>query len=246
MPYDPTDWDTADETAKDTAQNFFVDEDGAHISTTPGDPDTGNNTMMDSSGFYVRDGTVPFATLAQPTIIGKTTGPNFRIGTVSPYGDGIGVFNGSSLGLWIWHDGTTGYIQSGDGCYLNWTGGGLYVTPFGQSQIKIADANRRSDFAFGNCHVYTGALTKTVSGKEATIWNEATFKSTFNTTNPGLCSVMISNGNSGTGDTLGATGAEYWTSGTYQGWHARWVNTVSSGLRQFNYIVAVPASVSTV
>lgn len=100
--------------------------------------------------------------------------------------------------------------------------------------------------AIGDCHIYAGTLTKTVSGKEATIWNEATFKSTFNTTRPQLCGVMISNGDSGTGDTLGATGAEYWTSGTYQGWHARWVNNLGSGGRRFNYIVAVPNQYSTV
>lgn len=249
MAYDPADWDTADETAKDTAQNFFVDEDGAHISTTPGDPDTGNNTMMDASGFYVRDGTVPFATLAQPTIIGKTSAnePNFRIGNVSPYGDGIGVFNGSSLGLWIWHDGTTGYIQSGDGCYLNWTGGGLYVTPFGQSQIKIADANRKSDFAFGHCHIYAGSMLVSFSGTRtnAQLWTKSTFESTFHTTNAQECGVSITNGEAAVLDGP-VVSAEYWSSGSNPGWFARWTGSGSSGTKRFNYIVAVPSAYSTV
>lgn len=247
MPYDPADWDTADDTAKDTAQNFFVDDDGAHISTTPGDPDTGNNTMMDASGFYVRDGTVPFATLAQPTIIGKTSAnePNFRIGNVSPYGDGIGVFNGSSLGLWIWHDGTTGYIQSGDGCYLNWTGGGLYVAPFGQSQIKIADANRRSDFAFGDCHVYGNSFVKTVSAsREITVFSNADVRSMFNVKSgkEGEIAVSIMNGDYGA-QAHRITSVSYRSS---SGWNVYLDGNASAGAFRFGYIVVVPPAASSI
>lgn len=57
MAYDPTDWDTADDTAKDTAQHFFTDNDGAHVTETAEDPTTGNNVLIDSGGMYVRSGT---------------------------------------------------------------------------------------------------------------------------------------------------------------------------------------------
>lgn len=57
MAYDPTDWGTADDTAKDTAQHFFTDNDGAHVTETAEDPTTGNNVLIDSGGMYVRSGT---------------------------------------------------------------------------------------------------------------------------------------------------------------------------------------------
>lgn len=57
MPYDPTDWDTADDTAKQTAQHFFTDPDGAHVTENPSDPTTGANALLDSSWLHFRIGT---------------------------------------------------------------------------------------------------------------------------------------------------------------------------------------------
>lgn len=57
MPYDPTDWDTADDTAKETAQHFFADPDGAHVTENAGDATTGANALLDSSWLHFRVGT---------------------------------------------------------------------------------------------------------------------------------------------------------------------------------------------
>lgn len=61
MAYDPTDWDTADDTAKDTAQHFWTDADGAHISIIPGSADFGQNVLLQTDGLHIRYGTTELA-----------------------------------------------------------------------------------------------------------------------------------------------------------------------------------------
>lgn len=50
MSYDPSDWDTADETAKDTAQHFYADSSGAHVTD-----ETGAELLLTSNGIDIND-----------------------------------------------------------------------------------------------------------------------------------------------------------------------------------------------
>lgn len=61
MPYEDTDWTTADDTARSTAKHFFADTDGAHVATQDGDPDIGVNALLDTTDLHFRDGTMDVA-----------------------------------------------------------------------------------------------------------------------------------------------------------------------------------------
>lgn len=50
MAYDPADWDTADDTAKDTAQHFYADSSGAHVTD-----ETGAELLLTSNGIDIKD-----------------------------------------------------------------------------------------------------------------------------------------------------------------------------------------------
>lgn len=50
MAYDPADWDTADETAKETAQHFYADSSGAHVTD-----ETGAELLLTSNGIDIND-----------------------------------------------------------------------------------------------------------------------------------------------------------------------------------------------
>lgn len=50
MAYDPTDWGTADDTAKDTAQHFYADSSGAHVTD-----ETGAELLLTSNGIDIKD-----------------------------------------------------------------------------------------------------------------------------------------------------------------------------------------------
>lgn len=248
MPYDPADWDTADDTAHETAQNFFTDANGAHISTTPGDPDTGDNVLIDSTGMYVRDGTVNKAQFTDPTIIGKTSAgeANIRIGNIPNWSDGIGIFNGANIGLLLQGSNSGGTINSSSGCYLVITDG-IGITPPLQTPFNVLNSSRQSDFCIGGYHVYAGTIVKTVSGTLGQLWTMAEFKSNFHVdtdTNAKYCGVAISNGEPAVLTQL--VSAECWLPDANPGWYARWGSSVSSGARRFNYVVAVPNAYSTV
>lgn len=55
-------------TANATAQYFWHDTDGAHVSTVEGDATTGNNVLVDSAGLYIRDGEDDLASFTASTI----------------------------------------------------------------------------------------------------------------------------------------------------------------------------------
>lgn len=57
MAYDPADWDTADDTPKQTAKRFFADGAGAHVTSADSDATTGPNALLDNSDLHFRDGT---------------------------------------------------------------------------------------------------------------------------------------------------------------------------------------------
>lgn len=61
MPYEDTDWTTADDTAKDTAKRFFADSAGAHVTSADSDATTGANALLDNSDLHFRDGTTDVA-----------------------------------------------------------------------------------------------------------------------------------------------------------------------------------------
>ncbi|WP_256210098.1 hypothetical protein [Denitrobacterium detoxificans] len=51
----------ANEAAAATSYYFFVDSEGAHITTTQGDATTGQNILIDSDGLHIRNGTTDLA-----------------------------------------------------------------------------------------------------------------------------------------------------------------------------------------
>lgn len=247
MAYDPTDWDTADDTAKETSQHFFTDPSGAHVTETAGDPTTGNNVLIDSGGMYVRDGTTILAEFKDPTIVGETgTGKmNIRIGNIPNWDNGLAIFKGNSMALMMFGDNSSGTIYSALGCYLNFTDG-LGCTVLGKTPLTILDSNRQSDFAIGNVHIYMGTLVKNVGSSNTQrchLWTDAGFESAFNVTTgrAGSCMLMLANTNYDAGN-LGAVSADY-RSGS--GWYAHWTVN-ATGNKQFGYVVFVPDSYSTV
>ncbi len=51
----------ANEAAAATSYYFFVDSEGAHVTTAQGDATTGQNILIDSDGFHIRNGTTEIA-----------------------------------------------------------------------------------------------------------------------------------------------------------------------------------------
>lgn len=113
----------------------------------------------------------------------------------------------------------------------------------------VIELETKFETHINGCHIYRGTHTKdlgTTATTEATIWTKANFESTFHVVSGkyGLCAVFFSNGNYNAG-ALGVVGSECVTSGTYEGWHARFTQS-ATGNKQFNYLVVVPDSASTV
>lgn len=95
-------------------------------------------------------------------------------------------------------------------------------------------------------HIYGGSIVRNQasSGTTCRIWSKNEFMNTFHTSNPGLCGVCISDGEAAV---LGVVMcAQYWSGGSDPGWFAKYVSSISSGQRRYNYIVVVPSEVSTV
>ena len=246
MPYDPSDWDTADDTAKDTAQHFFTDANGAHVTETASDPNTGNNVLIDSGGMYVRDGTTNVAQFKNPTIIGKTGAgePNIYIGT-SGAETGLFLRSGTQEVLRMFPENLGGYIQSGDGGYLGIYDGNLYFTPLGQSRFKILDTNNQSGFCIGGVHVYGGSIVKTVTAtREITVFSNADTRSTFNVASGKENQIYVNIVNGDYGSQAHRVNSVSYRSNS--GWNAYLDGNASAGAFRFGYIAIVPASVSTV
>ena len=97
--------------------------------------------------------------------------------------------------------------------------------------------------------IYTGTTVMNLGSTavtERTLWQTSTFNSTFHCSNITYSQVFVSNGDTGSGTSgMGPLTAERWTSGTYAGWHVRWVNG-ATGNRRFNWTVIIPAEYSTV
>jgi hypothetical protein len=60
--------DNVAEVANATAQYFWHDTQGAHVSTVEGDATTGSNVLIDSNGMYIRDGSDDLASFTASTI----------------------------------------------------------------------------------------------------------------------------------------------------------------------------------
>lgn len=126
-------------------------------------------------------------------------------------------------------------IKYNDG--TSWTA----ITANDISAADLTTANLCSAYLNG-CYLYMG--TKVVSpnnATEATIFLEADFKTTFHTTSPISCGVAFMNGHYEASGNIGAVNSEYWDSGSWKGWHARWVNS-KTGSTRINWIVVVPES----
>lgn len=266
MPYEDTDWTTADDTAKDTAQHFFTDTSGAHVTENADAPDTGNNVLIDSNGMYVRSGTDVLAEFGQDVTIRDAgsnrelvmTGTGFDIRQINGVaGFHIDCYPAVQLTN-IWAVGkliiggtpvelqgsnvtidTTG--SGGNGDITVKTAGNIVISD-GTNALWSGTAQQLADALSGSAasgpKVYAGSVVKTASGTNCQLWTKAAFESTFHTTNAQLCGVMISNGDAGSLSAV--VSAEYWSSGSNPGWFAKWTNSVGSGGRRFNYIVVVP------
>ena len=73
--------DTAKSTAEATAQHFWTNDEGAHITKTPqGEPISGGSTLITGEGMEVRDGNTPLASFKKDgAVIGENNTQKIRI-----------------------------------------------------------------------------------------------------------------------------------------------------------------------
>lgn len=262
MPYEDTDWSTADDTAKETSQHFYADTSGAHVAD-----DSGAEMLMASTGLDISDenGTVTGYFHADEAQIGADTASHVKveqsaIGMWAQWNPTYGVwqlvkvlnlyYNGSyahfdapASGLWLGSATGNAVLAAADGDASGEVvlrGGHMTVRDENGNQLWKGTAQQLAD-ALNAPKVYAGSVVKTASGTNCQLWTKAAFESTFHTTNAQLCSVMVSNGEAASLSAV--VSAEYWSSGSNPGWFAKWTNSVGSGGRRFNYIVVVPEDV---
>ena len=227
----------------DVKHYFFHDEDGAHVTTEPDDATTGHNTLIDSNGMYVRDGTMNLAQFTDPTIIGETSGtkPNIRIGNVPNWGPGIGIFEGNGIGMLLSGSNGGGVINSSQGAYIILSDG-IGVNTYGGTPFNVLDVNRQSGFTIGGYHIYSGTIVQTVAARSYhMVWSNATFKSTFHTNSVLNCYVQFANGDANA--QAKQLNASYKDS---SGWYMGVDGTLGAGAFRINYLVVIPDSESTV
>lgn len=246
MPYEDTDWTTADDTAKDTAQHFFTDTEGAHVTENADTQNPGNNVLIDSSGMYVRDGTTNLAQFTDPVIVGRTDGSNqnIRIGNIPNWGAGIGIFRGYANGLLLQGTANGGNMSSSQGAYIIMSDS-VGVNTIGNTPYTILDTDKQSDFAIGGVHVYGGSTVKTVpASREITVFSNAEVRSMFHVASGDEkeIGITITNGDYG-------AQAHRITSVSYRsnsGWNVYLDGNASAGAFRFNYIAIVPDAKSTI
>lgn len=286
MPYDPSDWDTADDTAKDTAQHFYADSSGAHVTD-----ETGAELLLTSGGIDISDdGNLTTAFFhSDGAQVGANTDSHIVI-SQNNIGMYVNYFTQTppyefvmKHALTIWYNWQNDYIQinspdnklwlqsqagnitvsAADGdasAAVRLRGGRMQVVDENGNPLwsgtaqEMADAlTRGSGAAVGGVHVYSGTLTQDIgagSHYEATVWNSSTFNSTFHCSNAGQAQVFFANGDAGAGGSNstyggGVWGSEFWSSGSWAGWHVRFQSAIS-GNRRIDYLVIVPDAYSTV
>jgi len=93
-----------------------------------------------------------------------------------------------------------------------------------------------------NTHIYAGSIVRNYGGgQDLTVWTDAQFKSSFNTTQPGQCAVALSNGD-GSAQFHDIVAARY----QVNQWKMYLFSAASAGPFRINYIVCVPAEYSTI
>lgn len=258
MPYEDTDWTTADDTAKETSQHFYTDTSGAHVAD-----DSGAEMLMASTGLDISDenGTVTGYFHADGAQIGADTESHVKveqsaIGMWAQWNPTYGEWQLAKVlniyyqapyahvdaptSLWLGSDTGNVVLAAADGSSIGEVvlrGGNMTVRDQDGKQVWKGTAQQLAD-ALNAPKVYAGSMVKTVSGTNGQLWTKAAFESTFHTTNAQMCGVMISNGEAGSLSAV--VSAEYWSSGSNPGWFAKWTSSISSGARRFNYIVVVP------
>lgn len=146
----------------------------------------------------------------------------------------------------------TSYLEYYDGsAWQNiQTGGGVQVGDVRHNTTSgFAEYWDGSAWKPSGPRIYTGTTVMNLGSTavtERTLWQTSVFNSTFHCSNITYSQVFVSNGDTGSGTSgMGPFTAERWTSGTYAGWHVRWVNG-ATGNRRFNWTVIIPAEYSTV
>ena len=237
--------DAADAVAEvaDVTHYFWHDDDGAHVTTEPDDATTGHNTLIDSNGMYVRDGTTNLAQFTDPTIIGQTSGTNanIRIGNIPNWGAGIGIFQGAAVGLLFQGTGSSGTISSSQGAYIIMSDS-VSVNTYGNTPYTLLDTNKQSDFTIGGYHIYVGTIVQNVQARSYhRVWTNAEFKSKFHTRSELVCYVQFANGDANA--QAKQLNASYKDS---SGWFMGVDGTLGAGAFRINYLVVIPDSESTV
>ena len=227
----------------DVTHYFWHDNDGAHVTTEPDDATTGPNTLIDSTGMYVRDGTTNLAQFTDPTIVGETgTGKaNIRIGNIPNWGNGLGLFNGANIDMMLEGNNGGGLINSSEGAYIILSDG-VGINTFGGTPFNVLDVNRQSEFTIGGYHIYAGTMVQTVQARSYhRVWTNAEFKSKFHTRSELVCYVQFANGDANA--QAKQLNASYKDS---SGWFMGVDGTLGAGAFRINYLVVIPDSESTV
>lgn len=272
MAYDPADWDTADETAKDTAQHFYADSSGAHVTD-----ETGAELLLTSNGIDIKDedsNTTAFfhSDGAQIGADGEShiaISENSITMSVLYYNPWIpqpqyvirDIFNiqynvsnnyvyvfAPTDSLWLqaaYGNVTIASTDADANASIRLRAGKMIVADENGNPLWTGTAQQMAD-ALTKPRFYQGSKTVNVGSTNitsCTLWLKAAFESEFNTTDASKCMLWVCNGNVQAGQT-GPVQAEYWTASQI-GWHARWTAN-ATGNKQFNYMVAVPPAYSTV
>lgn len=273
MAYDPSDWDTADDTAKVTAQHFFTDNDGAHVTETEEDPDTGANLLLTSGGVDVRDGTTPLAWLhndgaqigrsgtshvaVTDTAIGMWTGDdsydNPQVKVLNIYYNGnYAHVDAPASGLWLGSTNNNVTLAAADNDAngaIRLRSGKVQVADETGTQVWSGTAQQMADalnYKANAPRIYNGNFVKNVGSsnvQRTQIWTDATFCSTFNVSSGHVGDCAVCFSN--TNYNAGNLGAVGSEYVPSGGWYAHWTAN-ATGNKQFGYLVVVPAAYSTV
>ena len=270
MAYDPTDWTTADETAKSTTQHFFTDSSGAHVADGSGAQATVSSTGLDLTD---SGGTTTAYFHADGAQVGADNESHMKveqaaIGMWAKWLNAYNIwtlikvlniyFNGTYVhmdapasGLWLGAATGNTVIAAADGDssgevvlrggYVNFRDENGNQLWKGTTQ-QLADALTHASNQTG--YTYGGSVVKTVTAsREITVFSNSEVRSLFNVASgkENQIGVSIMNGDYGA-QAHRVTSVNYRSS---SGWNMYLDGNASAGAFRINYIVHVPADCST-
>lgn len=270
MPYEDTDWTTADETAKSTAEHFYTDTSGAHVADG-----SGAEMLMASTGLDISDenGMVTGYFHADGAQIGADTESHIKVEQsaigmwaqwLPMYGEWqlakvLNIYYGApyahvdapTSNLWLGSATGNAVLAAAEGssiCEVILRGGNMTVKDQDGNQLwkgtaqQLADALTNASNQTG--YTYGGSVVKTVTAsREITVFSNAEVRSLFNVASgkENQIGVSIMNGDYGA-QAHRVTSVNYRSS---SGWNMYLDGNASAGAFRINYIVHVPADCST-